>query len=375
MKILSLANDIASRNNANGKTICNYLDSNYQNYDVFSFYINGKKENGENYFFVSDEDALYYFKTLGKRKNNEQITNKSTQNIKSHKTALKHLLRYYIWNSGLWKKSGFDLWINSFKPDLILLLLGDNIYLIKLAIQISKKFNVPIHVLIGENYCFKHHNYIERKTKPGFVYTFFRHKLSKITIKCCRRAEKTIFNSNDLCTLYSKNFNLKNSIVNIPSSQLTIQQTAEVNKNKVLYAGNLGINRDKSLNIIAKVLEKINPEIKFFIYGNGEPNTIEKLKTNKNIIYGGYISNDLLIKEIETSRLLVHCESFDSYDIMDLEYAFSTKIADFLASRKKFIVYAPSQLVETKFLVSIVPQMVATNKNDLEIKLRQLLEE
>ena len=143
MKILSLANDIASRNNANGKTICNYLDSNYQNYDVFSFYINGKKENGENYFFVSDEDALYYFKTLGKRKNNEQITNKSTQNIKSHKTALKHLSEgkcLGIFPEGTRNRKGF---VSEFKSGAIKLALKKRLPILPLYIGNSHNITPP----------------------------------------------------------------------------------------------------------------------------------------------------------------------------------------------------------------------------------------
>ena len=67
--------------------------------------------------------------------------------------------------------------------------------------------------------------------------------------------------------------------------------------------------------------------------------------------------------------MIIHCERFDEYNSVDLQYAFSTKISDSIMSQKPFFLYAPANLSETKYMKNIDSNFVACSKIELTKKL------
>ncbi len=78
---------------------------------------------------------------------------------------------------------------------------------------------------------------------------------------------------------------------------------------------------------------------------------------------------------MRNSDLLIHVESFDDFYKEDLKFAFSTKIADSLASGTCFLLYAPESLACTKYLLGNQAAYVAVDRAQLKEHLKILIQD
>ena len=74
------------------------------------------------------------------------------------------------------------------------------------------------------------------------------------------------------------------------------------------------------------------------------------------------------------SDLLVHVENFSDFYRKDLQYAFSTKIADSLAMGVGFLLYAPPEVACSKYLKDNKAAFVVSDKDELFKTLKTLTE-
>ena len=84
------------------------------------------------------------------------------------------------------------------------------------------------------------------------------------------------------------------------------------------------------------------------------------------------MSYDQVVQIIATSDILVHAECFEDFYKKNLRYAFSTKIADSLASGTCFLVYAPEKLACTEYLRRNKAAWVVTEPENLRPVLEKL---
>lgn len=368
-KYLIISNNLFSYNNANGKYLRNYL-SFLDNDEICNFYLsNDEKSNDESFdtFKVSDKDVLKMFKTLGFSKIETTVDQRNTQLEinKSKQSSLKHILRYFAWNLGFWKRSGINSWINKQNPKAIITLIGNNPYLMKFAYKTSRNLKIPLIVFVCEDYPFKNYDYLKKNNKPSFLYKKFRrltYRFSKILLES---SELVTFNSAEIRELYTtNNFKIKKSLVCFPPSNM-IPGSPSKNIKNFLYAGNLSLGRVDALIEFATTLNDLKYTQKLDVYGNMTTEQERKIKDIKNIIYHGYVTNDELMKIYSNAGILIHVEHNNEYNKMDLKYAFSTKIADLISSGKRILLYAPRGLCETEYFLRNLPNNVATKIEEL----------
>jgi len=366
MKLLVISNNLVSENNGNGKVLKNYLWS-FKDYELCNFYISNDvpsifdKISNLN---ITNQNALL---SLFLSRNHILSKNKSKQLSKgnNNKSPFKQLIRYMIWNLGSWKKLGFKEFIKSEKPTHVFLALGNNPYLLKLARKISKKNNLRLVIFACEDYPLKKHNFYNKKHSIAFW--FLQRKLQKETKLAFKNSSLVIFNSENLKNAYFSQYSCKNTFV---MEQLSsINAYANVNNKKrvlnLLYAGNLNLGRDIALKEFASTLLQVDSKIKIQVYTNLNESIRNNLK-EPNIILHDYIPNKELVEKISVCDGLIHVEHNTPYNIIDLKYAFSTKLADMICSNKRMILYAPKELFETQYLLNKLPQCVITDKNMLE---------
>ncbi len=144
-------------------------------------------------------------------------------------------------------------------------------------------------------------------------------------------------------------------------------------ENRIVYAGNLGINRHLSIIKIAEVLENIDSSIRFEVYGRPTEAVVEAMQTSPNIKLMGFRSYQEITEVLKSSRLVIHTESFETFYRYDLEAAFSTKITDALGSGTPLFMYAPENLAETSYLIENDCAFVCTEDCTLDNCLRKAL--
>ena len=380
-RTLVISNACFSSSISNGRTL-EGLFAKADKDKLAQFFVYGKPNSDicNNYYQVKDADALrslYSAKESGKiikdkTDGGENVGN--TVAVGNKKMPIKVLIREIVWLLGRWKNKNLYKWIDDFKPEMICLFVANNTFLNRLAIKVSKKYNIPIIIYSTEAYYFMDFNYLTNK--PSIVYCLYYKWLRSSYKKLSKYVSCGFFNSTLLKDSYAKEFQFPCYCI-MNSSKINYLGNYRVDSERavrVSYLGNLGINRHKALIQLATELQKINTEYRLDVYGTAPSEEVEQeLRECEAIRFHGFVSYDEVISIIHESTLLTHVEWNDDILTRDLKYAFSTKIADSVCSGTPFLVYASEELAESVFLKENNCAFLAYNKTMLKDVLKQAL--
>lgn len=388
-RILVLSNACFSDSDSNGRTL-QQLFRGYKRENLAQFFVYGTPDFDacSHYYQVTDRDALNSFlhrreygnsvslyvsntrsNTITSPENNRQEQAKK----KIRKSPSAMLLRELAWKFGKWNGERLSIWIDEFRPDALFVSLADNIFLIRLAMQIVRKYKFPLYVYSTESYCFKKYNYLTKRS--SLFYKIFHNRLMEAYRKIEPYVALGIFNTPLLSETYEQQFKYPCKCVFSPSNIDFIDNSDISGKVKVSYLGNLGVGRHVALVELADVLGQLYPGTKLDIYGRLPENeeAREMLLGCVSIAYKGFVSYQEVVRIIHESTLLVHCELDDAFYSKDLKYAFSTKIADSVCSGTPFLIYARRDLAETDFLIRNECAFVASDREELSLVLNKAL--
>lgn len=375
-RILIISNACFSDSDSNGRTLAK-LFQNFDKQSLAQFYVYGNPDFAicENYYRVTDGDALksiIKWKETGGQVDKKINPKKKSVVLKKNKvkkTPFSMLMREFAWYVGRWRGYCFWHWVGQFKPEVIFLSLGDNVFLCHLAKKIALQYNIPIYVYSTENYCFKKYNYVTKR--PSLFYWLFYWLLNYSYHNIEQYVKLGIFNTPLLTKIYEQKFSFPCKCIFSPSDIEFVENTKIPDEITVSYLGNLGVGRHVPLIELASVLAEIKPGCKLDIYGKLPNDKIaaKKLTECKNINYKGFVTYKEVIRIIHKSTLLVHAELNNEFYSEDLRYAFSTKIADSICSGTPFMIYARTDLAETDFLIKNKCAFVASDLGELREKL------
>lgn len=299
----------------------------------------------DNYFRVTDTEALKAFykgTKVGRTVKNEVVIDKIEGNdlllskvYKRHrrKTSFNYIARNFIWDSNRWKSQKFIDWIDEFKPDILLLQIGDFSFMFKISMTIAKERNIPIVLYNSEDYYFKN------KQSFSPLYYLYRSQYVWQFETLMSYASHTIYICDKLQDTYNRQFNHESTVLMTATNMVPLLQDKKDNDPFVVsYLGNLGLGRHESLIDIAKTLQEIDPNLYLDVYGKIPTEYVKSAFENcTGIRYKGLVSYQEVIQIMQKSDLLVHAENFSEFSKRDLKHAFSTKIADCLASGTCFL--------------------------------------
>lgn len=384
LKILFITSCCFSDSESNGKTM-ESLFSCFQKEQLAQFYIKDFEPDWafcDNYFRVTDKDMLKcFFKASGgimdvtkSQKNNEE-----THHAKPTKNAFRLLIRQLLWNLNIWEiRTKYKDWVKSIAPDLIFFMVGENSFMMKIAINTSRWTKAPLLVYNTEGYYYAQHNYFPSSSFLGkLTFKIFLKQYRKVFQKLMYRTNYALYNCQKLADDYGKEFKLPSTVLYTTSS-INIKPYQPYNDSahlRISYIGTLGLGRHKSLIQIGKVLYEYHSDLVIHVYGSCKKEVAQELQEAPGIKYEGHIPFNQVIKEIEKSDILVHVESFDSLYSDMIKYGFTTKIADSLMAGRCFFIYAPSFVACFDYIQSINPECTACNMAEMEAKLIRLIED
>jgi len=377
---LIISHNCFSKTGSNGRTLGNFFIG-WPKEALAQFYINNEIPDSsvcDNYFRVTDTEvlkALYKGSRVGRIVKKETIIDDkedvSLKNLyKKHRkrTSFNYIVRNLIWNSNKWKSRKFKEWIDEFNPNVVLLQVGDYEFMFKIALSIAKERKIPLIVYNSEDYYFKD----QKSLSP--MYLYYRNQFKKQFEKLMAYSAHSIYNSEMLQETYNKRFDHKSTVI-MTATEITPDKIENKNKRFIIsYLGNLGVGRHEPLIEVAEALREVAPGVCLDIYGKIPSEEVEQaLRACNGIRLKGFVSYDEVIRVMKHSDLLVHAENFSEFYQWDLKHAFSTKIADSLASGTCLFVYAPENMACIKYLRENKSAYVITNKKDLNESLRKLM--
>ena len=331
---------------------------------------------------VTNREALFSLLRPSKAgrvlKKTEEGTAASLETRRGAKKAWKYLAKELIWLSGRWYNRRFEKWLDEQRPDCILYMYGDHIGLQKMAVNISRKRNIPLYVYSCEDYCFKNYNYIDQKRRSA-TFAIFQALLQKWTKRLFAQTSGLITNSDALGRDYAKAYSLKNVTTVMMASQMAhvpndaVKDIMEIH---VDFLGAIGAYRAQALIDIGEALQEIDRRLKLHVYGRVEDSLRGQLESCKGIEYKGFVSYEEVQEVMRSSALVVEAINNEPYVCQDKKYGFSTKYADCFACGTPFLVYVPKDIIESQFALEHTCAFVATKKEELtEVLKRALFDE
>lgn len=379
-RVLVISHTCFSSNDSMGSTLASY----FKGYDpdaVAQFYIKDMVPNMNvcnHYFMITDGDVLGkllkpWRGCIGKEvakgsgKSTEAGIAKPDNRAKGNR-ALKMLCRNLVWASGVWNNRRLHDWIRKFQPDVILCQPGDFPYLLTLTCKLAKKYNIPIMIHQSETY------YLKPMLEHNIAYRIYRRVYKRAYEKLMAHTSAAIYLCDAIKRDYDQFFSVPSySIMKATNLVPHRKPFHEVEGVKFLYAGNIGqkVGRDRPLVEIGKTLKQLGYVLDVYTANTGDH--MKDFTEENGIVLHGAVPYNELQAIIEKSDFIIHVESQREENIIDLQYAFTTKIADMLASGCCPIVYGSPRIASIRYFKETDTACVIEKACDLEKKLQELI--
>lgn len=338
-------------------------------------------------FEISEKSLLKHLKDKrspsGKKIDIEALKNckKSAEesNIKTFARKKRWQVLFWardiIWTLGRWKSQELLDFVDDFKPDLIFQPVYYSSYLNDVACFIQEYTNVPMLGYISDD-C-----YTLRQFSLSPLYWIDRlHKRKKVkkTIEKC----KILYVISEIQKRdYEKAFGVPCKILT-KSADFTEPPQLKTSYNtplQLVFTGNIGSNRWKTLALIANALQEINQDgtkAELRIY-TATPLTA-KMQKALQIDGASYLMGTVPASEIPQIQsgadMLVHVEAMDLKNKLAVRQSFSTKLVDYFKAARPILAVGPKDVASIDHLLQNNCALVADNAADLAVMLSDCLE-
>ena len=366
--ILIISNCAISNSESNGR-ISAFSIAKYKPTKVHNFYLKGIPDYIDcDYITVSPKRAFISRCFFGIVKTKFfKPSNFDSQSVSLNPKSRKpfyHLIRSFAYLKNRSIINALCKYVKQEEIDTVCLW-GSNVpFLYRYAWKIQKKCNIKLATFTAEDYPLKDYNFINGR--KSFLFNIFKKSLRKHCEIAYKLSFDNVYSTEDLKLYYEQKLGIKGGVVSYFKSSLAKCETIDEKRKikRIVYGGNLYDDRAKSLLEIASYLEKFK-DVFIDLYGNASSSIIEEIKKHNNIHYKGIVPYENLVQELYNSDLLIHIEGFSEFYIKDCKFSFSTKISDYFAIGKPFFVFGPKEISGVKFVYNLLPDFVATNKEEL----------
>ncbi len=385
IKVLLISHNPLSTYQNMGKTFIS-LFSSFAKQEICQLYVFPSFPNidvASSFFRITDRDAFQVFfsrKCAGGEvgvhpfKGNivEDRIDKRFYIRRSNHSPQKRLLRDTIWKISPWNSRRLKEWLDREAPTCIFLAPGYAKFIYDIALKIAKDRNIPIITYVCDDYYFVN----EPKTLLG---RYQLKTLQKKIQEIMQNTKRLIAISQEIGEKYAEEFSVNTDIIMTGSAFDVARIPANVDKiNGFWYFGNVGVNREKSLADIGRILDEKNKEnhTEYFLNvysGTPEPLLRTAFAGIKSIKLRGFLVGEAFLREFTKAECLVHVEAFEQESVDLVKGSVSTKIADSLASGKPLLAYGPEGIASIEHLKKNHCAFCATTLSSLKEVINEII--
>lgn len=386
-RIIVISNNSFSLTDSNGRTLGN-LFYGWPKGDLAQMCVIAHNPNWDlcdNYYCIEDKSMfrafLHFQKGVGRRlvkaeaKEERKQPDGDTKRVNvGKKTVGKVALREMVWAWKRWKSSDFRQWVDDFNPEVVVLQFGDSFFMLDIAYYIATTRNIPLVIYNTEGYYFFPRNWHHVTKLDWLIFPIYNHIYRKKVERVMKLAKQSVYLNDKLKEDYDRVFGDASTVIyNSSSVEWSDAPLFAGDVPKICYLGNLGLDRDSGLIEIGEVLHRINPDYKINVYGKADGAMQARFAEAPGVDYRGLVSYEEVKRIIAESDILFHVETEKGYQERQLQYAFTTKVADSVASGRCFVVYAPEVLACSKYVRSHRCGWVASSKEELRTQIENIL--
>lgn len=386
-RVLVLSNNSFSLTDSNGRTLGNLFygwpKGNLAQMCVIAH--NPNWDLCDNYYCLEDKSMfqafLHFQKAVGRRLlqtegkiESKQLTGDTKRVNVGKKTVEKVALRELVWAWKRWNSNDFLQWVDEFNPEVAVLQFGDSFFMLDIAYHIAKTRNIPLVIYNTEGYYFFPRNWLHVTKMDWMLFPIYNRIYRKKVERVMKLAKHSVYLNDKLKEDYDRVFGSASTVIyNSSSVDWSDVPMFAGDTPKMCYLGNLGLDRDSGLIEIGEVLHSINPKYKINVYGKADESMQKRFGESLGVDYKGLVSYDEVKQIIAESDILFHVETEKGYKERQLQYAFTTKVADSVASGRCFVVYAPEVLACSKYIRLHRCGWVASSKEELHNQIENIL--
>ena len=368
-----------------GNTLTNIFSGLEKEIEFASIYFRNSLPNNNiatKYFRIAENEltkSIISRKPVGQKiqnynaKNNKEQFSKSYNNARRLRWDIFLLIQDCIGILGNWKSKELDEFVSDFAPDIIFGPLGRMPVSNNLMVYLHHKFNIPIIPYAWDD----HYSLKKLSFSPFFwIKTFIERK----SIRNCATQSEFLYTITEKmkdeygkyfkkeCKLLYKGYNFIDK-PNSPKRNIPI---------KIIYMGNIGSGRWKTLVKIASSLKHLNKnsiKAELFIYTLSPISS--KMETQLAIKGTSYLmppvpSEDVL-KTMQSADILLHVEPSKLKERLFYRLSFSTKLVDYFFNAK--CILALGGVTESmNYLKKNDAAIVELNTDNIENKLSEIIQ-
>lgn len=391
LKILIISNTPWDDNNSFGSSFSNIFGGN-PNYDIANIYCQPGLPNTKvcNRFFQITEKRI--LKSIFKKYNSSGIevfkgdsdlkaidlrTNKDQKVIDKLKIIRWQIffwLRDLVWSNEKWKSRELDEFIDNFKPDIVFQPIYFSSYLNNIGLYASQRLKVKIVGYISDD-CYTLKQF---SLSPLFwIDRFIKRPYIKKTINKCEilytitKTQQDEYNAifGDKCKILFKGGDFDN---------YSHKKNSLSNPIKLVYTGNLGGGRWRTLAKIADALQVINKDgLKAQLEIYSQTPLLSSAKKRLEIEDTSFFKGGIPAAQVKyvqrDADILIHVESFRLSERYSARLSFSTKIVDYLEAGRCILAVGWERTGGIMYLKENDAAIVITNNQDIYSKVNKLI--
>lgn len=380
MKVLILSNTPWREDNSFGNSFSNIF-GNIPNLEIANiFFKYGEPDNNivKRYFQITEKSLINNLKDKTQPSGSEIFVNKTKptelnekerqmlDSARKKRWMLMFWARDFIWKIGRWCSPELKAFIDDFKPDIIFQPIYYSNYILRTALFIKEYTGVPMIGYISDD-CYTLKQF---RLSPLYWIDRFhkRRKVKKVFLSC----EFVYVISDIQKTEYEKIFKKPCKVLTKCadfSSEPDLKQTVG-NPIKLVYTGNLGSERWKSISLITDALKKINSNGKkaeLHIYSE-TPLTkrqLRKISDGHNAFFDGSVKSSEIESIQKDADILIHVEGLSLKSELQAHQSFSTKIVDYLKNARAVFVVGARNTASVDYFLKNDIGIVATDKKSV----------
>lgn len=304
-----------------------------------------------------------------------QDSSKLAKFMKRYRLSVFFWAQDLLWRVGRWKSPALQKFVEDFQPDIVFTVLSDSPFLNRLILHIVKISGAKLALYAWDNnYSLKMFalsplrwirqicNRVSMRKVVAVADMFY--VISEVQKRDYEKAFKKPCKVLTKCADFSEPPQFK-TVYNAPL--------------QMVFTGNLGLNRWKSLSYIVDALKTVNQngvKAQLNIY-SATPLTAKMqkaLQAEGSVRFMGSVPAKEIPQIQANADVLVHAEAMDLKNRLAVRQSFSTKIVDYLSAARPIFAVGPRDVASVSCLVEHDAAIVASNKKEVAEKLTQLTE-
>ncbi len=303
-----------------------------------------------------------------------QDSSKLAKFMKRYRLSVFFWAQDLLWRVGRWKSPALQKFVEDFQPDIVFTVLSDSPFLNRLILHIVKISGAKLALYAWDN------NY-SLKMFALSPLRWIRQICNRVSMRKVVAAADMFYvisqvQKRDYEKAFKKPCKVLTKCADFSSPSF---KTAYERPLQLVYTGNLGLNRWKSLSYIVDALKTVNQngvKAQLNIY-SATPLTAKMqkvLQAEESVRFMGSVPAKEIPQIQANADVLVHAEAMDFKNRLAVRQSFSTKIVDYLSAARPIFAVGPRDVASVSCLVEHDAAIVASNKKEVAEKLTQLTE-